>query len=138
MFCYPRGRCDGNVVRALHEAGYRGARTVRMLTTMHTFDPFEMPTTLQAFPHARFTYLKNVARARSFEGVQTFLVHLRRVRSWLELGKGSLMWCWKMVGSGTSLDIPGRLSDSDCGATSAKFSITSAGGKALVMSRIAR
>ena len=87
MFCYPHGRYDANVVRALQDAGYKGARTVRMLATRPTFEPFEMPTTLQVFPHARFTYLKNVARARSFESLQSLLVHLPRVRSWLQLGK---------------------------------------------------
>ena len=87
MFCYPRGRYDANVVRGLREAGYRGARTVRMLRTNPAFEPFEMPTTLQAFPHAPFTYLKNVARAPSFEGLQSLLVRLPLVRSWLELGK---------------------------------------------------
>lgn len=87
MFCYPRGRYDANVVRVLQEAGYRGARTVRMLATRPSFSPFEMPTTLQAFPHGPFTYLKNVARARSPESLQSLLVHVSRVRSWLELGK---------------------------------------------------
>ena len=79
MFCYPHGRYDANVVRALQDAGYKGAQP--------TLEPFEMPTTLQVFPHARFTYLKNVARARSFESLQSLLLHLPRVGSWLQLGK---------------------------------------------------
>jgi len=87
MFCYPRGRYDPNVVRGLKEAGYKGARTVRMLATRLTFDPFEMPTSLEAFPHVPLTYVKNVARARSLESFQSFLIHLPRVRSWLALGK---------------------------------------------------
>jgi peptidoglycan/xylan/chitin deacetylase (PgdA/CDA1 family) len=87
MFCYPRGRYDANVVRAVQEAGYRGGRTVRMLATRSTFSPFEMPTTLQAFPHARFTYLKNVARGRSLESLQSCLAQMPRLGSWLELGK---------------------------------------------------
>jgi hypothetical protein len=87
MFCCPCGRYDTNVVRALQDAGYRGARTVRMLATSPTFSPFEMPTTLQVFPHVRFTYLKNVARARSFESLQSCLVQMSRLGSWLELGK---------------------------------------------------
>jgi peptidoglycan/xylan/chitin deacetylase (PgdA/CDA1 family) len=87
MFCYPGGRYDTNAVRALQGAGYRGARTVRMLATRPTFDPFEMPTTLQVFPHAPFTYLKNVARARSLESLQSCLVQMPRLGNWLELGK---------------------------------------------------
>lgn len=87
MFCYPRGRYDTNAARALQQAGYRGARTVRMLATRSTFNPFEMPTTLQVFPHAPFTYLKNVARARSLESLQSCLVQLPRLGNWVELGK---------------------------------------------------
>jgi peptidoglycan-N-acetylglucosamine deacetylase len=87
MFCYPRGRYDARVVRALQEAGYHGARTVRMLATRPTFAPFEMPTTLQIFPHRPFTYLKNVASTRRFESLQTCLLQMPRLGSWLELGK---------------------------------------------------
>lgn len=87
MFCYPRGRYDTNTVRAVQGAGYKGARTVRMLATWPTFDPFKMPTTLQAFPHAPFTYLKNVARARSLESLQSCFVQMPRLGSWVELGK---------------------------------------------------
>jgi peptidoglycan/xylan/chitin deacetylase (PgdA/CDA1 family) len=87
MFCYPRGRYDASVVRALHEAGYHGARTVRMLATRPAFAPFEMPTTLQIFPHRSLTYLKNVARARRLESLQTCLLQMPRLGSWLELGK---------------------------------------------------
>lgn len=84
MFCYPCGRYDSNVVQALKEAGYRGARTVRMLATGLAFDPFEIPTSVQAFPHSRLTYLKNVARSRKLEGLKVCVAGLG---NWLELGK---------------------------------------------------
>lgn len=87
MFCYPRGRYDSNVVRTVREAGYWGARTVRMLATRPEFNPFEVPTTVQAVPHRRFSYVKNVARARKIEGVPVFLTQLTRLGNWAELGK---------------------------------------------------
>jgi peptidoglycan/xylan/chitin deacetylase (PgdA/CDA1 family) len=87
MFCYPRGRYDASVVRAVQEAGYWGARTVRMLATQSAFNPFEMPTTLQVFPHPPSAYLKNVANARKLESLQTCLLQMPRLGSWLELGK---------------------------------------------------
>jgi peptidoglycan/xylan/chitin deacetylase (PgdA/CDA1 family) len=87
MFCYPCGRYDSNVVRALKEAGYCGARTVRMLATGSDFNPFEMPTTVQIFPHPRSTYLKNVVRACKLEGLQAYLSHRAGLGNWLELGK---------------------------------------------------
>jgi peptidoglycan/xylan/chitin deacetylase (PgdA/CDA1 family) len=87
MFCYPRGRYDASVVRSLQDAGYWGARTVRMLATRTAIYPFEMPTTLQIYPHHWLTYLKNVARAHRLESLQTFLVQRRWLQSWLALAK---------------------------------------------------
>jgi peptidoglycan-N-acetylglucosamine deacetylase len=87
MFCYPRGRYDSNAVRAMKEAGYWGARTVRMLATRLEFNPFEMPTTLQSAPHPKFTYAKNLARARKMEGLRVSAVHWRKLGNWVELGK---------------------------------------------------
>jgi hypothetical protein len=58
-----------------------------MLATRPTFDPFQMPTTLQIFPHLPSAYLKNVARARKLESLQTYLLQMARLGSWLELGK---------------------------------------------------
>lgn len=86
MFCYPRGRYDASVLRVVKKAGYRGARTVRMLATRLEFNPFEMPTTLQAFPHAKSTYLKNLMRAR-MKGLRVCLSHRSDLENWLRLGK---------------------------------------------------
>jgi hypothetical protein len=58
-----------------------------MLATRTGFNPFEMPTTLQAFPHGPLTYFKNVARGRRLESLQSLLLQVARVRSWLTLGK---------------------------------------------------
>lgn len=87
MFCYPCGRYNSNVIRALKQAGYSGARTVRMLATRLEFNPFEMPTTVQIIPQPRSNYLKNVARAGKMEGVRVFLANMTRLDNWLELGK---------------------------------------------------
>lgn len=87
MFCYPRGRFDRNVVRAVKRAGYRGARTVRMLSISLDVRPFEVPTTVQIFPHSRSSYLRNIARAREVEGLQTCISHATQLGNWLELAK---------------------------------------------------
>jgi peptidoglycan/xylan/chitin deacetylase (PgdA/CDA1 family) len=87
MFCYPAGRYDANAIRALQEAGYKGARTVRMLATRPTLNTFKMPTTLQAYPHAPFTYLKNIGRARSLESLRSCFVQMPRLGRWGDLGK---------------------------------------------------
>ncbi len=87
MFCYPRGRYDSNVIRFLMKAGYRGARTVRMLSTHLDFNPFEMPTTIQIFPHSRSSYIKNILRARTKESLEAGLDNMALLGNWLGLGK---------------------------------------------------
>lgn len=87
MFCYPKGRYNKNVIRALKAAGYEGARTTRMLALKLDFDPFEMPTSLQVYPHTRSTYLRNVAKARNIGRLYDYMTQFMRVESWVELGK---------------------------------------------------
>lgn len=87
MFCYPQGRYDANTVRALKDAGYSGARTVRMLATRPDFDSFQIPTTVQTFPHPPLTYLKNAAKVLNVEGLRTCFSQRAGLRDWIELGK---------------------------------------------------
>jgi peptidoglycan/xylan/chitin deacetylase (PgdA/CDA1 family) len=86
MFCYPRVRYDRNVAHALKDAGYSGARTARMLATRMQFKPFEMPVTVQVFPHRKFSYFKNVIRAGRVEGLRAYLANRKSLGNWLELG----------------------------------------------------
>lgn len=87
MFCYPCGRYNPTVIRTLRHAGYTGARTTRMLATQLCFEPFEIPTTVQAFNHPSFTYFKNAAKARRLESLRNFVSQRYRLASWVELSK---------------------------------------------------
>jgi peptidoglycan/xylan/chitin deacetylase (PgdA/CDA1 family) len=87
MFCYPNGYYNREVVEAVRRAGYVGARTCRMLSIDNEINNFEMPTTIQAFPHSPSRYLRNVARAGNFPLIWLYLTKLRRVGSWVDLGK---------------------------------------------------
>lgn len=87
MFCYPRGRYNPRVMNVVKKAGYRGARTVRMLATRANFDPFEMPTTVQLYPHRFSAYFRNAARAHKLETVKTCISQAMRLRNWRELGE---------------------------------------------------
>jgi peptidoglycan/xylan/chitin deacetylase (PgdA/CDA1 family) len=86
-FCYPNGRLNRATVRSVEQAGYQGARTTRMLRSSFEFPRFEMPTTLQAFPHRAQAYLRNTIKGRNLPGLAGFALHLRRARNWVDLGK---------------------------------------------------
>jgi peptidoglycan-N-acetylglucosamine deacetylase len=86
-FCYPNGKLNRETVRCVEQAGYRGARTTRMLRSSLEFPRFEMPTTLQAFPHRPQAYLRNTIKAGNLGGLAGFALHLRRARNWVEVGK---------------------------------------------------
>jgi peptidoglycan/xylan/chitin deacetylase (PgdA/CDA1 family) len=87
MFSYPKGRYTARVVRALKDAGYEGARTTRMMASELSFDSFEMPTTLQVFPHKRSTHIKNIVRAGNLFRFCDYVIRFRECESWVELGK---------------------------------------------------
>jgi peptidoglycan-N-acetylglucosamine deacetylase len=87
MFCYPKGRYDANTIRCLKQAGYKGARTNRMLATRFDFDPFAIPTTVQISDHFRSGYLKNAIRAGKLEALRLCLTHMSSLDNWAELGK---------------------------------------------------
>lgn len=85
MFCYPGGHYTRTTVRCLADTGYQGARTTRMLATRAAFSRFEMPTTVQAFPHRGFTYLKNAVKAGR---PARFYRYVSDGRSgWMDMGK---------------------------------------------------
>jgi peptidoglycan-N-acetylglucosamine deacetylase len=87
MFCYPRGRYNRQTIRCLQKAGYRGARTTRMVSTRPGFRAFEMPTSSQAYPHTPVRYLRNMARGRSLSAIYDYFINLRHEGDWVQLGK---------------------------------------------------
>ena len=87
MFCYPGGRYNRNVIRELRRAGYDGARTTRMFSTHWKFPPFEMPTTVQAFPHSKVECLRNLVRAPNLHRLFTYASQGRGHRNWVALGQ---------------------------------------------------
>jgi peptidoglycan/xylan/chitin deacetylase (PgdA/CDA1 family) len=87
MFCYPRGRFNAEVLREVRRAGYGGGRTTRMLCSDEVFPPFEMPTTVQAYPHARSNYLRNIARLGGVSALVQSAAEMVSFESWIQLGK---------------------------------------------------
>lgn len=87
MFCPPRGKFASQHVQMVADAGYAGLRTVQLLST----DPPSvahpvpiMPTTLQVFPHASSSYMKNAVKRRSMRGLMRCIFDVRG-RHWLDM-----------------------------------------------------
>jgi peptidoglycan-N-acetylglucosamine deacetylase len=87
MFSYCRGSYDQDAIHAVEEAGFLGARSNRMLATQNTFPRFEMPTTLQSFPHPRSTYLKNAAKGANGWALRAVIANVANLSDWIRLGK---------------------------------------------------
>lgn len=85
-FCYPMGRYNAAVLEEVAQAGYMGARTTRMFCS-DIRSPFEMPTTVQAYPHPARNYLKNLLRGRNFAALRKFACAAIAASGWVELGK---------------------------------------------------
>src|SRR3990167_5777369 len=49
-FCYPRGRYNKEVIEAVKQAGYLEARTTKVLNNKLPVDPYEIITTVHAYP----------------------------------------------------------------------------------------
>lgn len=87
MFCYPRGYYDGKVIECVRKSGFDGARTTRMLAHALGFNRFEMPTTLQAYPHPPLNYLKNLSKRRDFAGIGRYVKDYLPCKSWVDIGR---------------------------------------------------
>ena len=86
-FCYPGGRVTPAAIAAIRSAGFTYARTIKNLLFDTIGDPFEMPTTIQFFPHTKYTYISNYLRygqyIRRFGGMKIAFQnsgHLCRLR----------------------------------------------------------
>lgn len=76
MFCPPGGRFNPFHLDAMKEAGYKGARTVELMSVglpQASGTLMVMPTTMQLFPHGPATYFKNALKRRSWQNLATYL-----------------------------------------------------------------
>jgi peptidoglycan-N-acetylglucosamine deacetylase len=77
-FCYPKGLHRRGLTRRVAAAGYLLARTTMSGHTELTFDPLLMPTTMQLYPHRRWTQLKHAFKEYDRRG----LANLVALPSW--------------------------------------------------------
>jgi peptidoglycan/xylan/chitin deacetylase (PgdA/CDA1 family) len=65
-FCYPGGKHRQRDVELVKAAGFTYARTTMNLCFDPGAEPFEMPTTVQFYPHDRAVYFRNFAASGSW------------------------------------------------------------------------
>ncbi len=101
-FCYPGGKFNQEITEMVRNAGYRYARTVENLRIDFGHNVWEIPTTLQFYPHGTGTLLKNAARHWEFSKSALILPRFRQrdffayARSLAEhcLGSNAIFHLW--------------------------------------------
>jgi peptidoglycan/xylan/chitin deacetylase (PgdA/CDA1 family) len=78
-FCYPGGKYSTRDIDLVRGCGFEYARTTMNLRFDAGKKPFEMPTTMQFYPHERAVYFRNFARSGEWlsrrDGLRLALLH---------------------------------------------------------------
>lgn len=86
-FAYPKGRFNAEVVTEVKKAGFRRARGVRLLSLAYDFRAFDMPVTIQAYPHRWTDYCKNLIRRGEVVALAKSSILIGGSTNWVQLGK---------------------------------------------------
>jgi peptidoglycan/xylan/chitin deacetylase (PgdA/CDA1 family) len=83
-FCYPGGSYQPVHRKMVRSAGFTYARTIQNLRFDAGYQPFELPTTVQFYPHSRTVMLKNFVSQRAWDKRKDLLTVLLPEQDWLE------------------------------------------------------
>jgi peptidoglycan/xylan/chitin deacetylase (PgdA/CDA1 family) len=83
-FCYPGGRYRRRDVELVRACGFRYARSTMNLCFDTGNQPYEMPTTVQFYPHYRGVYLRNFVAAGHWLQRQAGLRLACRHQDWID------------------------------------------------------
>jgi peptidoglycan-N-acetylglucosamine deacetylase len=100
MFCPPMGKYAARHLGMVRDAAYLGVRSVEMLSLdfpRRKAGLALMPTTVQAYPHARLALARNAIKRRAFENLWRLAVHGRTV-DWPNLACSLLCRCLERGG----------------------------------------
>lgn len=61
-FCYPGGKYNENIIKAVKNLNISHARTVKNFFLNLNEDNYQIPTTLQFYPHKKFVYCSNYVK----------------------------------------------------------------------------
>ncbi|WP_019140838.1 polysaccharide deacetylase family protein [Noviherbaspirillum massiliense] len=83
-FCYPGGKYRQRDIELVKTAGFTYARTTMNLRFDAGDKPFEMPTTIQFYPHHRSVYFRNFARLGEWAKRQDGLLLALKYPHWMD------------------------------------------------------
>jgi peptidoglycan/xylan/chitin deacetylase (PgdA/CDA1 family) len=83
-FCYPGGKSNRYIRRAVSQAGFRYARTIANFRLDLGGDDFDIPTTLQVFPHTKRVLASNFIRGRNYTSRARAFAAAISARVWWE------------------------------------------------------
>lgn len=100
-FCYPGGKYNKLHIELLKSVGVSYARTVKNFCSDMKFNAYEMPTTVQFYPHSKTTYLKNYIKGIDFKNrINAFSSLIgaaslnEKIFSFAKLSKPSVLHIW--------------------------------------------
>lgn len=93
-FCYPGGEFDDKTVKLVKKAGFRLARTTRVLEYVKPKDLFKLGTTIQVGFNYRGHYLSFLKKSRVIKNIYlpTWLIGTFTFNGWHELATQSLRY----------------------------------------------
>jgi peptidoglycan/xylan/chitin deacetylase (PgdA/CDA1 family) len=83
-FCYPGGSYQPVHSKMVRSAGFTYARTIQNLRIDAGNNPFELPTTLQFYPHSRAVLLRNFISQHQWNKRKELFSELLTEQDWLE------------------------------------------------------
>jgi peptidoglycan/xylan/chitin deacetylase (PgdA/CDA1 family) len=83
-FCYPGGKYRPLHIKMVQSAGFSYARTTKNLFLSEGIKPYELPTTLQFYPHPRSVVLRNFISQGDWKKRRTALNVIGYESDWLD------------------------------------------------------
>lgn len=83
-FCYPGGKYRPVHIKMVQSAGFSYARTTKNLFLSASENPYELPTTLQFYPHSRSVVMRNFISQGDWKKRRTALNVIGYESDWLD------------------------------------------------------
>lgn len=89
-FCYPRGKFNASVIRAVKDSGFKGARTCMYGLIDFPSDPFLWGLTTHAYSHSRLLQVRHALLENNFKGLMNFFLIQKGTVDWVKNFKFSV------------------------------------------------